>query len=99
MPPSAEISLEVEHAHDSVFADIDAMAASARAWDQHYEQIGRGQFQGRLAQVILTTLQLGRVLWTTGVLQRGSAPPEGWTIGLPIATNGSLHIRGRPVAM
>lgn len=79
------------------FDDIDAMAASPLAWDQEYEQIGRGQFQGHLTQVLMDRLQLGRVIWSPGVLQRGTAPVGTWAFGLPLAAEGSLHVRRRPV--
>jgi AraC family transcriptional regulator, ethanolamine operon transcriptional activator len=32
------------------FDDIDEMAASPLAWNQEYEQIGRGRFNGHMAQ-------------------------------------------------
>jgi AraC family ethanolamine operon transcriptional activator len=78
------------------FDDIDALAASAVAWDQEYEQIGRGPFHGRLTQLLLDRLQLGREAWSPGVLQRGSAPAGTWMFGLPLVAKGSLHIRRRP---
>lgn len=78
------------------FDDIDAMAASALEWDQEYEQIGRGGFQGRLTQLVFNSLQLGRERWSPGVLQRGSAPPGTWVFGLPLMAEGSLHVRRRP---
>ncbi|WP_334371287.1 helix-turn-helix domain-containing protein [Bradyrhizobium sp. AZCC 1719] len=73
------------------------MAAAARAWNQEYEQIGRGRFRGRLIQLVLDKLQLGRESWSPGILQRGSAPAGTWVFGLPLAAEGSLHIRRRPV--
>lgn len=79
-----------------LFDDIDAMAASPLAWDQEYEQIGRGPFQGRLTQLVLNSLQLGRESWSPGVLQRGSAPTGTWAFGLPLVAKGSLHVRRRP---
>jgi len=78
------------------FDDIDALAASALAWDQEYEQIGRGRFQGQLTQVLLDQLQLGRESWSPGVLQRGAAPAGTWVFGLPLVAEGSLHVRRRP---
>jgi AraC family ethanolamine operon transcriptional activator len=80
-----------------IFNDIDALAAHALEWDQHYEQIGRGQFQGQITQLVLERLQLGRLRWSPGVLQRGAAPKDTWVFGLPIRTEGSLHVRRRPV--
>ena len=79
------------------FDDIDAMAASAFARDQECEQIGRGRFQGRVTQLVLDQVQLARESWTPGILQRGSAPVGTWMFGLPLAAEGSLHIRRRPV--
>jgi len=78
------------------FDDIDALAASALAWDQHYEQIGRGRFEGRLTQFLSGDIQLGRESWSPGVLQRGCAPAGSWVFGLPLVAEGSLHIRRRP---
>ena len=80
------------------FDDIDAMAASPLAWDQTYEQIGRGRFQGRITQLLLDQVQLARAVWSPGVLQRGSAPKGTWAFGLPLVAEGSLHVRRRPAA-
>jgi AraC family transcriptional regulator, ethanolamine operon transcriptional activator len=80
------------------FDDIDAMAASPLAWDQTYEQIGRGRFQGRVTQLLLDQVQLARAAWSPGVLQRGSAPKGTWAFGLPLVAEGSLHVRRRPAA-
>lgn len=79
------------------FDDIDAMAASPLAWDLEYEQIGRGRFDGQLTQLMLDRVQLARVEWSPGVLQSGAAPVGTWVFGLPIVSEGSLHIRRRPV--
>lgn len=78
------------------FDDIDALAASPLAWNLHYEQIGPGRFDGRLTQLVLGELQLARETRSTGVLQRGAAPPGTWAFGLPLMSEGSLHIRRRP---
>jgi AraC family ethanolamine operon transcriptional activator len=80
------------------FDDIDAMAASPLAWNQEYQQLGRGRFRGRLTQCLLDKLQIGRVIWSPGVLQRGTAPAGSWVFGLPLAAEGSLHVRRRPAA-
>ena len=81
---------------NAAFDDIDAMAASPLAWQQEYEQIGRGKFSGRLTQLVLNSVQLGRCQWSPGILQRGMAPPDTWVFGLPIETHGTLHARRRP---
>jgi AraC family transcriptional regulator, ethanolamine operon transcriptional activator len=96
MSPSPDPLPFRAHIVEAQFDDIDAMAASPLAWDQQYEQIGRGRFQGHITQVMLNSLQVGRVIWSPGVLQRGSAPTGTWVFGLPIAAEGSLHVRRRP---
>lgn len=78
------------------FDDVDAMAASPLAWDQKYEQISPGRFSGHLKQLVLGGLQLGSEYRSTGILQRGSAPPGTWVFGLPLMVEGSLHVRRRP---
>jgi AraC family ethanolamine operon transcriptional activator len=95
-PLSQTGSASRPHVVEGRFDDIDAMAASPLAWNQEYEQIGRGRFQGQLTQVLVDRLQLGRVVWSPGVLQRGSAPEGTWAFGLPLVTEGSLHVRRRP---
>jgi hypothetical protein len=35
------------------FNDVDAMAVSPLAWNQEYEQIGRGPFQGHITQLLM----------------------------------------------
>ncbi|NWG25394.1 MAG: helix-turn-helix domain-containing protein [Pseudorhodoplanes sp.] len=82
---------------EAQFDDIDAMAASPLAWHQDYEQLGRGRFHGALTQVVLNSLQLGRLKWSPGVLQRGTAPAGTLAFGMPIRAEGSLHVRRRPV--
>jgi AraC family ethanolamine operon transcriptional activator len=93
------------HRHDATpltgvikanFDDIDAMATSPFAWQQEYNQIGHGKFRGTLAQFVLNSIQLGRVQYSPGVLQRGMAPPDTWVFGLPIRNEGTLHARRRP---
>ena len=59
---------------ESCYSDFDLMAASAVGWDQKYEHINRGEFAGRMAQAVLSTLQLGRESWNPGIMLRGSAP-------------------------
>jgi AraC family ethanolamine operon transcriptional activator len=80
------------------YTDFDMMAASAVGWDQRYDHIGRGRFEGSLSMVVLNTLQIGRERWKPGIMQRGSAPARCWFVGLPIVADGSLHVRGRQIA-
>ena len=90
--------IEVLATVEARYADFDMMAASAIGWDQKYDHIGRGRFEGSLSMVVLNTLQVGRERWNPGIMQRGSGPARCWFVGLPIAAEGSLHVRGRQIA-
>jgi len=81
---------------EGTYGDIDELAAAAVEWDQKYEQIGHGQFHGRLTQLVLGRIHLNRECWSPGVLQQGAAPKESWVFGLPLRAEGSLHVRRRP---
>src|ERR1700733_12266583 len=96
MSISVEASPSEYRLFEGRFDDVDAMAASPLAWDQEYEQIGRGRFRGQLTQFLMDRLHLGRTCWSPGVLQRGSAPSGTLVFGLPLAAEGSLHVRRRP---
>jgi AraC family transcriptional regulator, ethanolamine operon transcriptional activator len=98
MAPSPNASYSGRQVVEGRFDDIDAMAASPLAWNQQYEQIGRGRFHGQLTQLLIDQVQLARAVWSPGVLQRGSAPAGTWVFGLPMAAEGSLHVRRRPAA-
>jgi AraC family transcriptional regulator, ethanolamine operon transcriptional activator len=97
MSISPEGPVSGSHVVEGHFDDIDAMASSPMAWHQEYEQIGRGRFEGHLTQLLMERVQLARVIWSPGVLQRGTAPVGTWAFGLPLAAEGTLHVRRRPV--
>jgi AraC family ethanolamine operon transcriptional activator len=90
--------IEILASVEARYADFDMMAASAIGWDQKYEHIGRGRFEGSLSMVVLNTLQIGWERFNPGIMQRGSAPARCWFVGLPIVADGSLHMRGRQIA-
>lgn len=81
---------------EGVFDDVDALASAAVEWDTEYEQLGRGRFHGKLTQLVLGGTQLNRESWSPGVLQRGAAPEGSWVFGLPLRSEGTLHVRRRP---
>ncbi|MEP0324147.1 helix-turn-helix domain-containing protein [Bauldia litoralis] len=93
----SESGSHASHVVEGSFDDIDALAAAALDWDQEYEQLGRGRFNGRLRQLVIGQVQLNREQWQTGVLQSGAAPKGTWVFGLPLKAEGPLHIRRRPV--
>ena len=70
----------------SVFsADVDQHAESLSAWQQRYEQLGRGRFAGRLDEIWLDDLQLFRERTNVAMLETGTPWPGAWTLGVPLA--------------
>jgi len=65
--------IEILASVEARYADFDMMAASAIGWDQQYDHIGRGRFEGSLSMVVLNTLQIGRERWKPGIMQRAGA--------------------------
>ena len=54
--------VEILAAFEARYTDFDMMAESAISWDQKYDHIGRGSFDGYLRQAVLNTLQVGPAL-------------------------------------
>lgn len=80
-----------------VSADADEHAHNLGAWDQTYEQLGRGRFTGRLDELWLDGLQLFRERTSHDVLETGIAWPGSRTFGIPLAMHGTAVFGGRPM--
>ena len=64
--------------------DADAHAESLEKWDQSYDQLTAGRFQGVLREIWLGDMQLFRETTNQAVLQRGRAWSGAGTFGVPI---------------
>lgn len=62
--------------------DAQQHAASLHAWQQQYEQITPGRFEGRIEDLWLGPVQLFREFTSQAVLQSGSPPPDSFTIAV-----------------
>ena len=65
------------HTHDA-----QTQAASLSSWQQHYEQLGAGRFEGLLEDLRFDQLQVFRETTNRSVLQDGSARSGHVTVGL-----------------
>lgn len=72
----------------SVSRDVGAHAASLTHWDQTYDQLHRGRFEGCLDEIWLGDLQLFRERTSVSILESGSAWPNSRTFGVPLAMDG-----------
>jgi len=92
MPPgSAQPSI----LRRSVSYDVGAHAANLTHWDQTYDQLHRGRFEGCLDEIWLGDLQIFRERTSVSVLESGSAWPNSRTFGVPLAMDGPGLFAGR----
>lgn len=78
--------------------DADEHAESLRAWDQRYEQLTPGGFEGRLTDVWLGGTQLFREVTNQIVHQAGRAWTGAWVFGVVLDNQGEGAIQGSPLA-
>lgn len=65
-------------------ADVDDHAASLSRWQQQYEQVSPGRFQGRLEELCLGEVQIFRERTQQAVLQRGLPSPGTLSLATPV---------------
>jgi AraC family ethanolamine operon transcriptional activator len=81
--------------HAANTSDIDEQAALLRGWNQTYEQISAGRFNGSFLETQIGTVQLFREV-TSNALQQTGALPEGTiAVGAPITLRGNAIFCGR----
>ena len=78
-----------------VTRDADEHAANLRQWDQTYEQLTPGPFEGRLSEIWLDGIQFFREITSQSVHEAGSAWQGSRTFGVPLAMTGGVCYRGR----
>lgn len=78
-------------------SDVDDHAASLSRWEQQYEQVSPGRFQGRLEELWLGPVQVFRERTQRAVLQRGSPCPGTLTLATPVGGPNEGWFCGRRV--
>lgn len=64
--------------------DVNDHAASLSQWDQQYDQVSAGRFEGRLEELWLGPVQVFRESTARAVLQRGAPCPRTLTLATPV---------------
>lgn len=86
------------HSYQKLVAeDVDAHAANLGKWDQNYDQISAGNFQGTLAEVWIGDMQIFREVTTQVVVERGQAWAGARLFGIPMAMTGNGTFCDRPL--
>ena len=66
--------------------DVNDHADSLSQWDQQYEQVSAGRFEGRLEDLWLGPVQVFRESTGRAVLQRGAPCPHTLTLATPVGS-------------
>ena len=82
---------------EAAFDDFDAMAATPRAWDQHYLKLSKGLFRGSVHAAHTAGMQVGWVTWSSGVLVTGAVPRGVMTFAIMGEPDGGARTHGVPV--
>lgn len=91
-PVPPEPCFQRAHTHDA-----QAQAASLSSWQQHYEQLGAGRFEGLLEDLRFDQLQVFRETTNRSVLQDGSARSGHVTVGLADFDEGRASFCGHQI--
>jgi len=78
--------------------DADEQAACLRDWDQIYEQLTPGQFEGRFMDIRFRGIQLFREVTNQSVHEAGLMRDGDRVLGVPVAMQGQGYFCGRPIS-
>jgi hypothetical protein len=88
-PPQAVFQLVTE------FGDLEALCEITGGWDLDFYQIGAGRFRGRIVQYVEPRFHLAHARFHASLRQRGSAPENMLTFGIPSNRQMEFYWRGR----
>ncbi|MEN9486213.1 MAG: hypothetical protein RJB37_4093 [Pseudomonadota bacterium] len=77
--------------------DADEQAQCLRDWEQVYEQLSPGQFEGRFMEICFRGIQLFREVTNQSVHEEGLMRAGDRVLGVPVAMQGQGYFCGRPI--
>jgi AraC family ethanolamine operon transcriptional activator len=77
--------------------DVDEHAACLSAWNQTYEQLTPGPFEGNLVEALFDGVQLFRETTNQVVHELGAGRAGAYMFGVPVSTGGAGYHGGRPI--
>ncbi|CAG0990077.1 Melibiose operon regulatory protein [Burkholderiales bacterium] len=78
--------------------DADEQAACLRDWDQIYEQLTPGQFEGRFMEIWFRGIQVFREVTNRSVYEAGLMRDGERVLGVPVMMQGKGYFCGRPIS-
>ncbi len=91
-PPPPEFAFACNESHDA-----DEAAQRLHAWDQVYQQLTPGRFQGLTTDLWFDSMQVFRERSNRRIYQAGRAWPGSVTFGIPLAMDGLARFCGQPM--
>jgi AraC family ethanolamine operon transcriptional activator len=88
--PSHDLNHAIHETHD-----VHQHAASLALWDQRYEQISAGPFEGRIEELRIGPVQLFREQTSRALVQQGLPRPGTLTLALALSDEADGRIYGR----
>lgn len=79
--------------------DADEHAAHLSGWDQTYEQLTPGRFEGFLCEALFAGIQLFRETTNQSVHELGAGRAGAYMFGVPVAIQGEGYFDGRPIGL
>ncbi|MEG1201330.1 MAG: helix-turn-helix domain-containing protein [Comamonas sp.] len=95
-PLSGGLALGAPAAQVAQTCDVDEQAALLKGWNQRYEQISAGIFEGRVTSLHLGPIQAWREFSSQALHQTGELRPGQLAMGLPCAIPGNTMFCNRP---
>lgn len=77
--------------------DADELAACLSDWNQIYEQLAPGRFEGRFVECRLQDIQVFRERTNQPLYEAGLVRPGWHVVGVPVHLGGVGHCGGRPI--
>jgi len=77
--------------------DADELAACLRDWNQVYEQLAPGRFEGRFVECRLPDIQVFRERTNQPLYEAGLVRPGWHVVGVPVHVGGDGHCGGLPI--
>jgi AraC family ethanolamine operon transcriptional activator len=79
--------------------DADEAAQRLHAWDQVYQQLTPGRFEGLTSDLWFESMQVFRERSNRRIYQVGCAWPGSVTFGIPLAMDGAARFCGQPMGL
>lgn len=84
--------------HDHQWSDAQDQAEALNGWQQRYEQLSCGRFQGHAWQMVMDQGALLRESSNLHLRQQITPPPDHLVLAIPLAVQPGSRFAGRPLA-